>query len=151
MSPMQAPSFAEDTLAKVKLCFKYLSDIDSVKERIAITGFCFGGSYSYSLAVHEPNLKAAIPFYGHADYTAVELSKINCPILAFYGENDERLIDSLEELKAKMKEAGVNFNSRVFSDAGHAFFNDTNKFTYNSSASEEAWQLTKDFLTKHLS
>jgi carboxymethylenebutenolidase len=148
MTPMQAPGFAETTLAGVQECFAYLEGQEGVNGRIGITGFCFGGSYSFSLAVHQPKLKVAIPFYGHADFSVEELKNISCPVLAFYGESDERLMTSLPELKTKMKEAGVDFTPQVYPDCGHAFFNETNPFAYNKTAADDAWGKTLGFIDK---
>jgi carboxymethylenebutenolidase len=151
MAPMQAPDFGEKTLARIQACYQYLKEQPGINERIAITGFCFGGTYSFSLAVHEPNLKAAVPFYGHADFSIEELKNIHCPILAFYGKNDERLISQLPQLKEKMSKANVNFTAQVYENCGHAFFNDTNKFTYNQAAASDAWSKTITFLAEHMS
>jgi carboxymethylenebutenolidase len=150
MSPMQAPDFGAKTLARVKGVFDYLYNQPDVAGKVAITGFCFGGSYSFSLAVHEPRLKAAIPFYGHADFSVEELSKIKCPILAFYGRKDEGLIASLPALEDNMKQAGVNFTDKVYEDTGHAFFNDTNPFAYNKDAATDAWQKSLEFLKENI-
>jgi carboxymethylenebutenolidase len=148
MAPMQAPNFGAMTLQRVEDCFAYLATQPGVNERIGITGFCFGGTYSFSLAVHQPKLKVALPFYGHADFSVEELKKITCPILAFYGEKDERLMTQLPELKKQMAEAGVDFTAQVYPDCGHAFFNDTNPFAYNALAATDAWQRALDFIDK---
>jgi len=150
MAPMQAPDFAEVAIAKLKTCFNYLIDQPETREQVAITGFCFGGSYSFGLAVAEPRLKAAIPLYGHADYDVEQLKQIKCPILALYGQQDERLISGLDELKANMQEAGVDFTAQVYADCGHAFFNDTNPFAYNRAAAEDAWSKVLEFLGTNL-
>jgi carboxymethylenebutenolidase len=133
MAPLQSPGLGEKTLAK-----------------IGITGFCFGGTYSFSLAVRQPKLRAAVAFYGHADFSVQQLRQIKCPILAFYGENDERLMVVLPELKTKMKKAGVDFTAKVYKNCGHAFFNDTNKFAYNDDAAKDAWRKTLKFLSLNL-
>ena len=148
MAPISAPGFALATTAKVQECYNYLAAQENVGERIGITGFCFGGTYSFGLAVHQPKLRVAVPFYGHADYSVQELAGIQCPILAFYGENDERLIDQLPGLKTKMLEAGVDFTAQVYKDCGHAFFNDTNRFTYNKVAATDAWRKALAFIDK---
>jgi len=150
MAPMQAPDFAEVAIAKLKTCFDYLIGQPETQEKVAITGFCFGGSYSFSLAVAEPRLKAAIPFYGHTDYDVAQLKQIKCPILAFYGEKDERLIEGLEELRSKMDQAGVDFTAQVYPGCGHAFFNDTNPFAYNRAAATDAWSRALEFLATNL-
>lgn len=149
MAPMHEPGFGEKTVGRVQACFDYLYDKPETKQWVAVTGFCFGGSYSFALATHEPRLKAAMPFYGHADLANPDSFKqIGCPVLAFYGEKDENLIKDLPELKSKMAEAGVDFTAQVYPDCGHAFFNDTNPFAYNETAAKDAWQRALDFLSK---
>lgn len=148
MTPMQEPGFGEKTLGRVKVCFDHLYDMPETHEWVAITGFCFGGSYSFALAVAEPRLKAAVPFYGHADLSdAAKLKQIACPVQAFFGEKDEGLMESLPELKQAMKDAGVDFAATVYPDCGHAFFNDTNPYAYNEAAAKEAWQRTLELLS----
>jgi carboxymethylenebutenolidase len=148
MAPIQAPDFAEGATVKLRATYDYLAG--KVGDNIAVMGFCFGGTYSFQLAVTEPKLKAAIPFYGHAEFSVEHLSRIKCPVLAFYGEQDERLIAQLSELKANMAAAKVDFQPVVYPDCGHAFFNDTNKFAYNAAAAADAWQKTLAFLETNL-
>ncbi|HEX4774069.1 MAG TPA: dienelactone hydrolase family protein [Candidatus Saccharimonadales bacterium] len=148
MTPLHQPDFAEHTLAKLKVCFDYL--YQKADGKVAVIGFCFGGTYSFSLAATEPRLKLALPFYGHADMSVEDLRRIACPVRAFYGANDERLMAALPELKAKMKQAGVDFKTHVYPSAGHAFFNDTNKFAYNEPAAKDAWQKLLAYLQESL-
>jgi carboxymethylenebutenolidase len=150
MAPLQAPGFGEKTTARVRECFHYLEDQPDLRGHVAIVGFCFGGTYSFTLAVEEPALKAAVPFYGHADFTVEELKNIMCPILAFYGEQDERLVTGLDKLTADMQEAHVDFSSHVYPNCGHAFFNDSNRFSYNEAAAKDSWKRTLDFLAAHI-
>ncbi|HEY4160644.1 MAG TPA: dienelactone hydrolase family protein [Candidatus Saccharimonadales bacterium] len=148
MAPMQEPDFGAKTLKRVQACFDYLYAKPEVKEWVAITGFCFGGSYSFALALAEPRLKVAVPFYGHANLEDPEaLKKVVCPILAFYGEKDEGLMGGLSAVKQAFEDAGTNFTAKVYPDCGHAFFNDTNPFAYNEAAAQDAWQRTLELLT----
>jgi len=151
MAPLHAPGFAEDTVAKLKTCFNYLMDQPKAHEQVAIVGFCFGGTYSFSLAVAEPKLRAAAPFYGHADYGVKQLKQISCPILAFYGQQDKGLMDGLGLLKNDMQEANIDFTAQVYPDCGHAFFNDTNIFAYNQTAATDAWSKVLEFLGSNMS
>lgn len=150
MAPLRAPGFAEKTTAAVRACFEHLYDLAGTGGRVAVTGFCFGGTYSFSLAVHEPRLRAAVPFYGHADFSLEQLRGISCPVLAFYGKKDTALIDKLPGLERLMAEAGVDFTPVVYPGTGHAFFNDTNQWTYSEDASRDAWRRTLEFLEKNL-
>ncbi|HUB93439.1 MAG TPA: dienelactone hydrolase family protein [Verrucomicrobiae bacterium] len=147
MTPIREPDFGAKTLARLHACFEYLYGQPDTKEWVAVTGFCFGGSYSFALALSETRLKAAVPFYGHADTEDLEaLKKVTCPILAFYGEKDERLMATLPETEGAFKKAGVHFTAKVYPNCGHAFFNDTNPFTYNEKAAKDAWRRTIELL-----
>lgn len=149
MTPMQDPEFGKKTLGKLKVLFDYLYAKPEVHEWVAVTGYCFGGSYSYALAINEPRLKAAIPYYGHVNLDEPEkLQNISCPILAFYGEKDEGLISALPKVKEATQSAGVNYTAQVYSDCGHAFFNDTNPYAYNETAAKDSWQRSLEFLAK---
>lgn len=150
MAPMQEPGFAEKTLAKVKVCFEQLYQRNDTGQKVAIMGFCFGGSYSFSLAMAEPRLKLALPFYGHTTEDVKDLKKIRCPIRAFYGQKDEGLMASLPALEQAMRTAGVDFAATVYPDCGHAFFNDTNPFAYNQPAAVDAWQKVLSSLSQYL-
>ncbi len=151
MAPMQNPQFGIQTTAGLQACFDFLYDMPESHQKVAVVGFCFGGTYSFNLAISEPRLLMAIPFYGHADQDVEELRRIKCPVTAFYGEKDERLMASLDELKQKMEAANVNFTAKVYPNCGHAFFNDTNRFAYNEAAAKDAWKLTLTTLQKAIS
>ena len=146
MAPMQSESFTEKTIGRLAVCYNWLFQQPAIEKRVAVTGFCFGGSYSYLLATKEPRLKAAVPYYGHPPLDVTVLENITCPILAFYGENDENLMSDLPEVKQRMHEAGVSYEAVVYPDSGHAFFNDTNPFSYNKAAASDAWKRTLAFL-----
>lgn len=150
-APMNSPEMAARTRAGVAEVFGHLNSTPEGAGRTAVVGFCFGGTYSFALAVEEPRLAAAVPFYGHAAYSAAELAAVECPVLAFYGEDDARLVAALPELTDHMQKAGVDFRSTVFPGAGHAFFNDSNPLMYRAEPSRVAWQKTLEFLAQELS
>jgi carboxymethylenebutenolidase len=150
LAPLQSPEFGAITTGRVQACFSFLHDDEDVAGRVGVTGFCFGGTYSFSLAVHEPRLLACVSFYGHAAFSDEELGRIQAPVLAFYGQDDERLITALPALEAAMGDAGVEFTAVVYPDAGHAFFNDSNRFAYRPAPAEDAWTRTLDFLALHV-
>jgi carboxymethylenebutenolidase len=151
MAPMQDPSFGSKTTSRLQACFNYLYELPEVQQKVAVCGFCFGGTYSFNLAVNEPRLKIALPFYGHADQTLEELKNIKCKVHAFYGEKDENLMDSLDDLKNRMTMANVDFAAKVYPDCGHAFFNDSNPITYNVAAATDSWQIVKEDLQEAFS
>jgi len=150
MAPMQSPEFGAATLESLRHVFDYLFNHEDTAGQVAVVGYCFGGTYSYSLAIAEERLKAAIPYYGPCDAPVDELRRVSAPILAFYGANDEGLVNGIDDLKERMSIAGVDFAAIVYPNCGHAFFNDGNPFSYNEVAATDAYSQTLDFLDKHL-
>ncbi len=150
LAPMHSSEFIQTTVTKLEACFAWLTDRQETTGKVAALGFCFGGTFTFALAVHESRLKAAVPFYGNADQPEEELAKIGCPVLAFYGEQDTNLVNQLPQLKARMQTAGVQFEYRVYPNTGHAFFNDASPARYNQPAAEDAWKRTLAFLNTNL-
>lgn len=145
MIPTTTPEFGKETIERLKVCYDYLKDKYHV-EKISVIGFCFGGTYSYALAASGVELSAAVPFYGHAPQDEAELAKIDCPIYAFYGEKDSRLMEALPQLEANMKKLGKDFTYKIYPNTGHAFMNDTNPSTYNEESAKDAWKEAVQFL-----
>lgn len=149
MAPLSEPGFAEKTLGRLQICFDYLYDLPESQQHVAVMGYCFGGSYSYSLTAIEPQLSAAIPYYGHPP-DASGIANIKCPVLAFYGENDHGLVDGLDDLRRDMQQADVDYQAVVYPGCGHAFFNDTNPYAYNETAAKDSWAKVLQFLADNL-
>ncbi|HEV7624785.1 MAG TPA: dienelactone hydrolase family protein [Amnibacterium sp.] len=146
-APTQAPAFAAWAVTALRRAVDRLEETPGVVNRVAVTGFCFGGTYSFALAAEDPRVRAAVPFYGAPPQTT-EVDKITAPVLAFYGDRDERLMRSLPEVQRAMRSSGVDFTSHVYAGAGHAFFNDSNPHTYVPAAAADAWIRTLGFLDR---
>jgi carboxymethylenebutenolidase len=149
MAPVNVPEYAAWAVGALKSVVDYLEAQPDVDGRIGVLGFCFGGSYSFALAAADRRIRGAVPFYGSPPATA-ELAHLDCPVLALYGEQDERLITGLPEVTARMHDAGVQFEPYVYPDAGHAFFNDTNKHAYRPDVAADAWARSLEFLRETL-
>ena len=145
LAPLQSPEYNDWAIGSLKAVLDYLAAEPGVDGRIAVVGFCFGGSYSFALASADSRIRAAVPFYGSGP-SAEATKTIGCPVLAFYGATDESLMTALPEVTAAMENAGVDFEAKVYDDAGHAFFNDTNQYTYNAADAADAWTRTLEFL-----
>ncbi|WP_438353324.1 dienelactone hydrolase family protein [Microbacterium sp. CJ88] len=149
LAPTRAPDFAVGALSALRRAVDTLATTPGVDGRIAVVGFCFGGSYAFSLAAHDDRIRAAVPFYGRAP-EADEIAEIGCPVLAFYGAHDHALVDALPGVRATMAAARVDFTPIVYPDAGHAFFNDTNAVAHRPDDAADAWRRTLDFLAARL-
>lgn len=149
LSSSRDPEYAAWAIGQLRRVVDYLETQPGVDGRVAVTGFCFGGSYSFALAAAEPRIRAAAPFYG-APPASAEVTEIACPVHAFYGDQDERLMAGLPEVVRSMEEAGVDFEPTVYPGARHAFFNDTNPIAYDADAAADAWSRTLAFLAERL-
>lgn len=149
MSPLHAKEYASWAVGALTASLDHLATQPVVDGRLGVTGFCFGGSYSFALAATDPRVRAAVPYYGSPPDSA-DLSRIGCPVLAFYGDQDANLIEGLPGLTTAMAEAGVDFTPVVYENTGHAFFNDTNARTYDAGYAADAWTKTLAFLKAHL-
>lgn len=148
-APVNSPEYAQETIAKLQACFTYLQQQENIGDNIAVVGFCFGGTYAYAFAAEQPQLKAAVPFYGHAP-ASEKIQMIACPVLAFYGGQDTALSSRIPELNETMALFHKKFQAVEYPDTGHAFFNDTNPDRYNEEAAKDAWQRMLEFLKENL-
>ncbi|MCU1530233.1 MAG: hypothetical protein JWP75_3996 [Frondihabitans sp.] len=147
-APMHSPEFGAWAVASLRQVLDWLDEQPGAAGHLAVTGFCFGGTYSFALAAADARITAAVPFYGSPPATA-ELANITAPVLAFYGDEDERLITGLPDVTKGMTDAGVDFTPTVFEGTGHAFFNNTNPHAYNAAYADQAWNSTLAFLDEH--
>lgn len=149
LAPMQAPEFGMKMLAQLKHCVDYLAADAHVSGKIGVLGFCFGGTYSLALAAEDSRILAAVPFYGQP-LAAEKIKNLQASVLAFFGEKDTRLMESLPAQKEAMQKDGKDFTAVVYPNTGHAFFNDTNTKMYDAAAAKDAWEKTLAFLSKNL-
>ncbi len=115
---------------------------------IGSVGFCLGGGLSAMLASKEPELGAAVVFYGSSP-SAEQAGSIHCPLRGFYGQDDPRIVDGLPAFDAALGAAGVNYELRIYPDTPHAFFNDTRP-SYRPEAARDAWGRTLAFFGETL-
>lgn len=111
-------------------------------------GFCMGGGLSALLACEEPELGAAVIYYGAAP-APEQVARIRCPIRGFYGRDDPAIVAGLAAFAAGLRMAGVDHQLRVYPDTPHAFFNDTRP-SFRPEAARDAWAHTLAFFAETL-
>ena len=144
-SASRSPEYAVWALRVLRHAVDRLAAQPDVDGRVAVVGFCFGGTYAFQLAAADRRVRAAVPFYGSAPDDDT-LARIDAPVLAFYGSADTRLMDGLPALEHAAAAAGVDLTPVVYEGCRHAFFNDTNATTYDARAAQDAWARTIGFL-----
>ena len=117
--------------------------------KLGAVGFCFGGSVVNQLAVRMgSDLAAAVPYYG-GQPSAEDAAKIKAPVLAQYGEADERITSGWPAYEKALAAAKVPHEGHVYKAAQHGFHNDTTP-RYDKAAAELSWQRTLDWFNKYL-
>jgi carboxymethylenebutenolidase len=132
---------------------EHLASLPGVQgPKVGSVGFCLGGGLSVWAAAACPNIGAAVTFYYVMPHGKPDFSNIAGPLLGHFGTADEFIsVENAKALEDELRNAGVRVSFQFYEDAGHAFFNDTNRLgTYNSEAAELAWERTLSFLREAL-
>ncbi|MFG6465747.1 dienelactone hydrolase family protein [Roseateles sp. BYS87W] len=126
--------------------------------KLAITGFCWGGRTTWSYAAHNPQLSAAVAWYGPVarsyfagDATVIDrAARIQAPVLGLYGAADTGIpVDTLSQLEAALKAAGnTKCEFVVYPDTPHAFYADYRP-SYRKAAADDAWARALAWFRRH--
>lgn len=126
------------SIANGQTALSYLNKLPNSNGKLGSIGFCWGGGMVNQLAVHTPELNAAICFYGMApDLTLVP--HIKAYMLLQYAGDDERINAGREAYENALKKDHIAFESYTYEGVQHAFNNDTNEARYNKAAADLAW------------
>ncbi|ANS40733.1 dienelactone hydrolase family protein [Serratia inhibens] len=126
--------------------------------KLAITGFCWGGRITWLYAAHNPQLKAAVAWYGklvgektlnspkHPVDVATQLS---APVLGLYGGQDTGIpLETVETMRQAIRAANANAEIVVYPEAGHAF-NADYRPSYDAEAATDGWQRMLAWFAQH--
>ena len=129
-------------------------------QKLAITGFCWGGRITWLDASHQTQLKAGVAWYGRlvgnttAQTPAHPLalaSQLKAPVLGLYGAADTGIpLDTVEKMKAALAQgSGAAKSSEfvVYPEAPHAFHADYRP-TYRKAAADDGWQRMLNWFKK---
>jgi carboxymethylenebutenolidase len=117
--------------------------------RVGCVGFCWGGGMAGRLAVHSPELDAAVVYYGMPP-GADEAARVRAPIMMHYAGRDDRINAAVPAFDAALRASGARYEMHYYADVDHAFNNDTNAARYNADAAKLAWRRTIEFLAREL-
>ncbi|MDG0798229.1 dienelactone hydrolase family protein [Pectobacterium punjabense] len=136
-----------------------LSDLDhtanwAIKQggdasKLAITGFCWGGRITWLYAAHNPQLKAAVAWYGkftgektlNSPKHPVDIAtELEAPVLGLYGAKDESIpLEKVDIMRQALRAANAAAEIIVYPDAGHAFHADYRP-GYHEESARDGWQ-----------
>lgn len=136
-----------------------MSDLDSTAawaannggspDRLAITGFCWGGRIVWMYAAQNRKLKAGAAWYGRLEGETNAMTPKNpldyagglkAPVIGFYGGKDTGIpLESIERMRASLKVVDDESEINVYPDAQHGF-NADYRSSYNQEAAQDAWK-----------
>ncbi len=135
--------------ADLKAVADYVAKLPASNGKVAVGGFCWGGTQSFRFATNNKNIKAAFVFYGSGPEKEADLARIACPVYGFYGGNDNRINAAIPKSTELMKQAGKTYEPMIYDGAGHGFMRAgeaPDASADNKKAREAAWQRWKDAL-----
>jgi carboxymethylenebutenolidase len=135
-----------DVVATLNAVRAYATKLPAANGKSASIGFCWGGGMSFLYATAQPDLNAAVVYYGTSP-NAEALANIKAPVLGLYGGNDARVNATIEPASAKLKELGKSYEPHIYDGAGHGFLRQQGgQNGANLKATQEAWPATIAFL-----
>jgi len=145
-------SLPQDQLtADLKAVVEHVAKLPAANGRVAVAGFCWGGSQSFRLATNCRDLKAAFVFYGSGPEELPELDRVQAPVYGFYGSDDARVNATIPKSEERMKKAGKRFEPVIYEGAGHGFMRAgeaPDATAANKRARDQAWERMKSLLRK---
>ena len=116
--------------------------------KLAVTGFCWGGRITWLYAAHNPDLKAAVAWYGPIDRPRTALQPkypidlagdLKCPVLGLYGAADQSIpVASVEKMEAACKADRKTCEIKIYPEAPHGF-NADYRPSYRPEAAKDGW------------
>lgn len=127
-------------------------------DKLGITGFCWGGRITWLYAAHNPQVKAGVAWYGRLVGDATELqpkhpvdiaSGLTVPVLGLYGGQDTGIpLNTVEQIREKLKSSSSKSEIIVYPDAPHAFFADYRP-SYRQKEAKDGWQQLQAWFKQH--
>jgi len=115
----------------------------SVDGKVAVQGYCWGGSLAFLSACELP-VSAAVSYYGGQIINQLH-RRPQCPVLFHFGREDKSISEeNVTDIMATL----VNYSNNegyVYDGADHAFANH-DRTSFDASAAELANQRSTDFL-----
>jgi carboxymethylenebutenolidase len=128
------------------------------RDKLGVTGFCWGGRIVWLYAAHNPSLKAGVAWYGRLTGAANEMTpkhpidvagQLKAPVLGLYGGKDTGIpLDQVEKMRAALKQAGSPSDIHVYPDAQHGFHADYRP-SYSEADAKDAWNRLMAWFRKY--
>ncbi len=135
-----------------------LKDERTDSSRVAVIGYCFGGTGALEAARSGADVKGVVSFHGGLGTpTPADAKNIKGEVLVLHGADDPHVPPAeVEGFEKEMKAASVKYELVAYPGAVHSFTqtsagNDNSKGSaYNADADKKSWEAMKEFFAKVL-
>lgn len=123
----------------------FLRSLPAASGRVGVVGFCWGGQKAFQYAAEQPELDAAVVFYGGGPEPLDRAAEIEAPVLGLYGGEDARVNASIPAVERATAAAGRRYEKEIYPGAGHGFLREDEEGA-NAQAAAAAWPRSVEFL-----
>ncbi|MEA2024806.1 MAG: dienelactone hydrolase family protein [Actinomycetota bacterium] len=134
---------------------------DVIDGRVAIVGFCMGGSFALLLGARG-TARAISANYGI--FPGDDIARRLCPVIASYGGRDHLMGRDGNKLSRALEGTDVPHDIETYPNAGHSFMNQAEghrislaligrplmAVAFDEGASEDSWERIEAFFAEHL-
>lgn len=148
----------DQVLGDLDACVAWAKENGGNVDKLAITGFCWGGRITWLYASHNPKLKAAAAWYGSlvgeknilTPKQPVDIAPtLKVPVLGLYGAKDQGITqDHVGQMKAALAKGSSKSEIVVYPNSGHAF-NADYRSSYVEADAKDGWKRTLAWFKAH--
>jgi carboxymethylenebutenolidase len=149
--PIVAQATNEQVMGDINATIAWLDRQRFVaKKRIAMTGFCWGGTVVWMAAALTDRIKSCVAWYGRLvarpgstesrKYPPDIAGELKCPVLGLYAENDSGIpLATVEAMRAALVAAGNTKSPIIVYPATEHGFHADYRPSYNEAAAKDGW------------
>lgn len=138
---------------RIQLALDELIKQGANPDKIAVIGYCFGGTGAIEAARINMKVKGIVSFHGGLGRDATRtIDPISAKVLVLHGADDFYVPEAeVKDFQDEMRTAKADWQMNYYANSVHAFThknagNDNSKGTaYNEKAAKRSWQAMKDF------
>ena len=147
-------------MSDLDACVAWAAKVGGDTDRLAITGFCWGGRITWLYCAHNPQVKAGVAWYGQLVGDVNEVTPrhpinvaadLKAPVLGLYGGLDTGIPrETIEKMEKALKEgskAARLSQIHVYDNAPHAFHADYRP-SFRKEEAEDGWKRMQAWFRK---
>jgi carboxymethylenebutenolidase len=119
-------------------------------KRIAVMGFCYGGTVALNFSLSNPRVAATGVFYGQLVTDAEILKRLPGPVLGVFGGADASIPpEKVRAFESGLEAANIPHEIKIYDGMGHAFVQSVAEIEAGGPQGQ-AWAQLKAFLNRSL-